>query len=154
MGRTAVGGTFEFLHDGHMALIRKAFELAKGDVVDIGLTSEEMAGRKNRIIPDIATRKKSLTAFIKELGFPEEKYNIQTLKDPYGSTLEEDYEYLVVSPETLPVARKINEIRKTNGKREIKIVSINYVMAEDDLPISSTRIEQGEIDVHGHLKHN
>ncbi|WP_305065247.1 adenylyltransferase/cytidyltransferase family protein [Methanococcoides sp.] len=48
MGRTAVGGTFEFLHEGHMALIRKAFEMAEGDIVDICLTSDEMARQKNR----------------------------------------------------------------------------------------------------------
>ncbi|NPE27579.1 phosphopantetheine adenylyltransferase [Methanococcoides sp. SA1] len=152
MGKTAVGGTFEFLHDGHMALIIKAFEVAKGDVVDIGLTSDEMAGTKNRNIPDIATRKKNLIAFIEQLDIPKKHYNIQPLTDPYGSTLEEDHEYIVVSPETLPVARKINEIRKAAGKDEIEIVSINYVMADDDQPISSTRIDKGEIDVHGHLK--
>ncbi|NPE30826.1 phosphopantetheine adenylyltransferase [Methanococcoides sp. SA1] len=152
MGRTAVGGTFEFLHDGHTALIRKAFEMAEGDIVDIGLTSDEMARQKNRNIPDITTRKKNLTNFIEQLGIPEKRYNIQTLKNPYGSTLEENYEFIVVSPETHPVALKINEIRKAAGRTEIKIVSINYVMADDDVPISSTRIGQGEIDVHGHLK--
>ncbi|MCD4807524.1 MAG: phosphopantetheine adenylyltransferase [Methanococcoides sp.] len=152
MGRTAVGGTFEFLHDGHMALIRKAFEMAEGDIVDIGLTSDEMARQKNRNIPDIATRKKNLTAFIEKLKIPKKRYNIQTLTDPYGPTLEENYEFIVVSPETHPVTLKINEIRKAAGRAEIKIVSINYVMADDDVPISSTRIGQGEIDVHGHLK--
>jgi len=135
-----------------MALIRKAFEIAKGDIVDIGLSSDEMARQKNRNIPDITTRKMNLTTFIEQLGIPKKRYNIQTLKDPYGSTLEENYEFIVVSPETYPVALKINEIRKGAGRPEIKIVSINYVMADDDVPISSTRIGQGEIDVHGHLK--
>ncbi|MCM1987570.1 phosphopantetheine adenylyltransferase, partial [Methanococcoides seepicolus] len=79
-------------------------------------------------------------------------YNIQTLKDPFGSTLEENYEFIVVPPETHPLALKINEIRKGTLRPEIKIVNINYVMTDDDAPRSSTRIGQGEIDVHGHLK--
>ncbi|WP_445474195.1 phosphopantetheine adenylyltransferase [Methanococcoides methylutens] len=152
MGRTAVGGTFEQLHDGHRQLIRKAFETAGDDMVDIGLTSNGMAGEKNRTIPDYPTRKKKLTNFLKKLGIPEDRYHIQMLTTPYGTTLEDDYEYIVVSPETYPVALKINELRKANGKPEIKIVRIEYVMADDDIPISSTRIVHGEIDVHGHLK--
>ncbi|MCD4822865.1 MAG: hypothetical protein K8R11_12625 [Methanococcoides sp.] len=55
-----------------------------------------------------------------------------------GSTIEDDYEFIVVSPETNLVALKINEIRKAAGRAEIKILSINYVMADDDLPISYT----------------
>ncbi|MEL4305924.1 phosphopantetheine adenylyltransferase [Methanococcoides sp. LMO-2] len=152
MGRTAVGGTFEYLHDGHKQLIKKAFEAAGDDIVDIGLTSNGMAGEKNRDIPDYPTRKANLTDFLKEIGIPENHYHIQMLNSPYGNTLEEDYEYIVVSPETYHVALKINELRKADGKAEIKIIRIEYVMADDDIPISSTRIVHGEIDVHGHLK--
>ncbi|AKB84304.1 phosphopantetheine adenylyltransferase [Methanococcoides methylutens] len=152
MGRTAVGGTFEYLHDGHKHLIKKAFETAGDDILDIGLTSDEMAGQKNRDIPDYPTRKANLLYYLKELNVPESHYQIQMLTDPYGTTLEGDYECIVVSPETYPVALKINELRKANGRPEIKIVRIEYVMADDDIPISSTRIVHGEIDVHGHLK--
>ncbi|WP_135603959.1 phosphopantetheine adenylyltransferase [Methanococcoides sp. NM1] len=152
MGRTALGGTFEYLHDGHRQLIRKAFEIAGDDMLDIGLTSNGMAGEKNRDIPNYPTRKKNLTDFIKELGIPEDRYHIQMLTDPYGTTLEDDYDAIVVSPETYPVALKINELRKASGKQEIKIIRIEYVMADDDIPISSTRIVHGEIDVHGRLK--
>jgi len=43
MARVAVGGTFDPIHDGHISLLRRAYELGKdGDVV-IGLTSDEMA---------------------------------------------------------------------------------------------------------------
>lgn len=152
MGRTAVGGTFEYLHDGHKQLIKKAFETAGDDVVDIGITSNGMAGQKNRYIPDFPTRKANLINYLKELNIPGSRYHIQILNNPYGNTLEEDYEYIVVSPETYPVALKINELRRASGKSEIKVVRIDYVMADDDIPISSTRIVHGEIDVHGHLK--
>jgi pantetheine-phosphate adenylyltransferase len=76
--------------------------MAEGDIVDICLTSDEMARQKNRNIPDIKTRKKNLTAFIEQLGIPKKRYNIQTLKDPFGSTLEENYEFIVVPPRPTP----------------------------------------------------
>ncbi|MEA1985222.1 MAG: phosphopantetheine adenylyltransferase [Euryarchaeota archaeon] len=151
MARIAVGGTFECLHDGHRSLIRKAFELANGDLVDIGLTSSEMAGRRGRDMPSYATRKNMLMSFIDGLDIGQKQYRIQQLDDPYGSTLTEDYGYIVVSPETHPVALRINELRQGAGLDPIGIVRVNFVMAEDDSPISSTRIVQGEIDIHGHL---
>ncbi len=151
MARIAIGGTFECLHDGHRSLIRKAFELASGDLVDIGLTSNEMAGRRDRDIPDYATRKNMLVSFIEDLDIDLKKYRIQQLYNPYGSTLTDNYDYIVVSPETHPVALRINELRQVAGLRPMEIVLLKFVMAEDDTPISSTRIVQGEIDIHGHL---
>ena len=48
MLRVVVGGTFEYMHRGHMALLKKAFDV--GDFVYIGLTSDryvkEKKGRK------------------------------------------------------------------------------------------------------------
>jgi len=76
---------------------------------------------------------------------------IATLHDPYGTALEESFDYIVVSPETHPAAVKINELRMKRGMREIEIVLVPFVLAEDGVPISSTRIKNGEIDPHGRL---
>jgi pantetheine-phosphate adenylyltransferase len=144
----AVGGTFQPLHDGHKALLRKAYELSKN--VDIGLTSDEMAhmGRV-RPVKSYEEREKSLREWIKkDIGAEPRIFKI---KDPYGPTLNEDYDYLVVSPETYPTALKINELRIARGKKPIKIYRVECVLAEDGKPISSTRVVKGEIDVHGNL---
>ncbi len=151
MGKTAVGGTFEYLHDGHKELLRRAFEVASGNVLEIGLTSDMMAGAKGRDIPDYQTRKQQLISFIETLPMPK-NYHIQMLTDPYGSTLEEDYDTIVVSPETYPMAEKINKKRTASHIPPLKIVSIDYILAQDKKPISSTRICRGEIDIHGKLK--
>ena len=42
MPKVAVGGTFQYFHDGHTKLIEKAFELAEDGKVHIGLTSDSM----------------------------------------------------------------------------------------------------------------
>lgn len=151
MPKVAVGGTFQYLHDGHARLIEKAFEIAGSGKVHIGLTSDEML-QKNHGVDSYENRRAKLFEYIKEKGFPEDRYEITRLDDPYGPTLEEDFDYIVVSPETYPVALKINSIREEKGKKPLKIVYVEYVMAEDGIPISSTRIAKGEIDRHGRLK--
>ena len=152
MSKVAVGGTFEYLHDGHKALIKKAFELAAGDEVYIGLTSNEMARQRSRDVDDCQTRKANLLQYIESLDFPNKQYTLVELTDPYGTTLTDNFDYIVVSPETLPVAVKINKLRENTGCSKIEIVNVEYVMADDEVPISSTRIACGEIDEHGHLK--
>lgn len=146
--RVAVGGTFQPLHDGHKMLLRKAFELSKD--VDIGLTSDEMA-RNARVRPvkNYEERKKALEDWIrKEIDV---EPHIFKINDPYGPTLNDDYDYLVVSAETFPAALKINEMRNAAGRKPITIYRVDCVLAEDGKPISATRVVRGDIDVHGNL---
>jgi pantetheine-phosphate adenylyltransferase len=152
MPRTAVGGTFEYLHDGHRRLLHKAFDIAENDIVDIGLTSDTMARQKRAVMPEYTERLKKLEAYLDSLGIKRDAYRIRKLEDAYGTTLEGEYKYIVVSPETLSVAVRINEIRKEKSLEPIEIVKIDYVLADDEIPISSTRIGKGEIDIHGRLK--
>lgn len=151
MPKVALGGTFQYLHDGHAKLIEKAFEIAGDGKVHIGLTSDKML-QKSHIIDNYEHRKAKLLEYIKENGFPEDRYEVTRLNDPCGPTLEEDFDSIIVSPETYPVALKINRIRDEKGKKALNIVYVEYVMAEDGIPISSTRISEGEIDRHGRLK--
>lgn len=151
MPKVVVGGTFECLHDGHRKLLRKAFELSGNGEVDIGLTSNEMANKRPRKIPDYSIRKERVIKYIDQIA-EGQKYTIIELNDSFGKTLTKDYDYIVVSPETYPVALKINKLRAEKNIKNIEIVKIDYVLAEDQIRISSTRIVQGEIDIHGHLK--
>ena len=145
--KVVVGGTFDILHEGHKALLRKAYEL--GEVL-IGLTSDAMARkRKRRKIEDFKCRKKELESFIKK------EFNIKPkivkIEDKFGPTLKEDFDYIVVSPETYKTALLINKERQKRNKKPIKIVKINFALAKDKKPIFSTRILKGEIDRDGNL---
>jgi len=150
--KVAFGGTFDPIHDGHLALLKKAFGVAgvEGEVV-IALTSDRMAtSQRTRPVQDFDTRVRNLKDALKGcLG--EEQFEIEMLHTVYGSAIEEDYDAIVVSPETEPMACNINEIRRENGLSPLKIVRIDYEMAEDDVRISSTRICGGEIDSHGRV---
>jgi pantetheine-phosphate adenylyltransferase len=146
--RIAVAGTFQPLHDGHKLLLRTAYGL--DGQVDVGLTSDRMSrSARVRDVEPYAEREKRLSEWIrKHIGV---EPHIMKLEDPYGTALVEDYDFIVVSPETYPVAVKINEIRKEKGRKPIAIVRVDYVLAEDGKPITSTRIVRGEIDSHGNL---
>lgn len=146
MPRVAVGGTFNPLHDGHKALLLKAVELSRGGDLLIGLTSDEMARNKIHEVDDYRSRYDEVLKFIRTLGV---NPRILKLDDPYGPTIRDDFEYLVVSPETQPAGEKINRIRSEKNLKALKIVLVDYVLADDGLPISSTRIRKGEIDNHG-----
>ncbi len=149
--KVMVGGTFDPLHDGHKRLISRSFELAGNEgTVTIGLTTDAFASRKSHPVRSYTERKRSLEQFIRDSRFSA-SWSIELLSDRFGSALEADFDALVVSEETLPVAREINILRRERGRSKVDIHQITCVLAEDGQWISSTRIYRGEIDEHGRL---
>ena len=129
--RVAVGGTFDKFHYGHRSLIAKAFEIGKS--VEIGVTSNAFAGLKEGDIDPC-------------------DFHISRLDDAYGPTVvDPDFDAIVVSEETEPNALKINDIRVEKGMKPLDIVVVKFVLADDGIPISSTRIRKGEINKKGEL---
>ena len=147
----AMGGTFDLFHSGHQALIVKAFEV--GDHVLIGLCSDAFLKkmRKPHTIASYAQRLEELKSFLRKNGFLE-MAEIIPLDDAYGVTLSDTrIEAIVVSKETEPRAREINEKRKSIGMSPLPIVAVKMVLSDDHYPISSTRIWFEEIDREGNL---
>ena len=150
-GKVALGGTFDKLHRGHIRLIEKALEI--GNDIIIGLTTDEMLKRepKPHIVADYEERKKELTDFLKKKGVLK-RIQIIPLNDSYGPTLSDGgIEALVVSLETAKRAEEINKLREDRGLKPLKVIVINMILAEDTVPISTTRIRRGEIDREGRL---
>lgn len=143
--KVIIGGTFDILHDGHKALLGKANELGS---ISIGMTCDDMARKtKKRKISDFNKRYETLKSFSeKEFGANPDIFEIN---DKFGPTLERDFDYIVVSPATHKTALEINEKRQKKDKKPIEIVKIDFVLAKDGKPISSTRIFNGEIDNKG-----
>ena len=147
----AMGGTFDLFHSGHQALIVKAFEV--GNHVLIGLCSDAFLKkmRKPHAIVSYAQRLEELKSFLRKFGVLE-RAEIVPLDDAYGVTLSDTrIEAIVVSKETEPRAREINEKRKSLGMSPLPIVAVKMVLSDDHYPISSTRIWFEEIDRDGNL---
>jgi len=150
--KVALGGTFDPVHDGHRALFARAFEL--GDVT-VGLTSDELAPKtrdEDRYVRPYQERRRDLDAELTEHAASHDRtFEIRKLEEPTGIATEEQFDVLVVSPETETGGRRINEIRLDRGMSALEIEVVDHVYADDDEIISSTRIVKGEIDEHGTL---
>ena len=146
MIRVAVGGTFEFLHPGHRKVLARACEIAKAGEVAIGITSNRFASLKSHHVADFDVRCRQVLNFVS--GFDVNATIVQ-LNDAFGPALNDCFDYIVVSPETFSVAVELNKKRKERFLPEIEIICVDYVLAQDGKPISSSRIANGEIDVNG-----
>jgi pantetheine-phosphate adenylyltransferase len=150
--KVALGGTFDPIHDGHRALFERAFEL--GDVT-VGLTSDELAPETRhepRRVRSFEERRAALETELRPLAdAANREFEVRKLEEPTGIATEPGFESIVVSPDTLAGAERINEIRAERGLDLLRIELVDYVPAEDGERISSTRIVRGEIDRHGNL---
>jgi len=119
--------------------------------VVIGLTSDEMAREsRTRAVRDFETREKNLRAVVQRC-FGIKHANIIKIDDQCGSSIYEDFDFIVVSPETLPMAEKINRLRAKKNLKPLRISVVEYQLAQDLVRISSTRIYEGKIDKHGKI---
>ena len=138
----AVGGTFDFLHEGHIHLLSKSFEI--GEKVIIGVTSDNLARGKNHYVPPLNVRIEKLKSFLKDKGWLH-RAEIVILEDPYGPTItEREISAIVVSEETLARALEINRIRRSKLLPPLKVIVIPLVKDFDYRPISSTKIRRNE----------
>ncbi|MFH1056655.1 MAG: pantetheine-phosphate adenylyltransferase [Candidatus Micrarchaeota archaeon] len=145
------GGTFDRTHKGHEALLRKAFSVA--DKVLIGLTSDRMVRRTKKffeIVKPYPKRKEELLSFLKKNGFAK-RAAIVELNDVCGPVISKTNkcDCIVTSRKTLAGAREINKRRKKNKLNPLPIILVKTVETQDERPISSTRVRQGQIDRKG-----
>jgi pantetheine-phosphate adenylyltransferase len=146
----AVGGTFDHIHKGHRALLKRAFDT--GEKVFIGVTSDDFVKASGKtILNDFETRKKQLQNYLAR-DFPDRKYEITKLVRNFGPGMfTRDIQAIVVSSETAPRVAEANQRRRELGLEDLKVEQVEMIAAEDGKRISSTRIRSGEIDGEGNL---
>ncbi len=146
----ATGGTFDIIHRGHLTLLSDAFAIS--DKVIIGLTSDELAEKKEKLsINKYEKRLENLTAVISK-EFPNSSFQISKLDNDFGpAVLEKEVEALVVSDEKSNKGAILNQLRAEKNLPPVKIITVPMFLAKDGTRISTTRIKNSEIDAEGNL---
>ena len=146
----AMGGTFDIIHDGHMALLNKAFSISSK--VIIGLSSDQLATKKGKNLVNDYSKRLSLLKSVIEKNFPNSSYEVSKLENDFGpAVIEGSVKALVVSEETSNKGLVLNELRAERNLPPVKIVLVPMVLAKDGKAISTTRIRNSEIDSNGNL---
>lgn len=141
----AVAGTFDVLHDGHKALLDRAFSF--GEHVAIGLTSDRMASEGRSVHVPYHLRRKALEEHLAEFR----DYEVFEIDDMYGPDgIMDRVSTLVVSEETLPNGRILNDRRVSRGLEPMELAVVPLVMADDGRKISARAILGGEYGRSGH----
>ena len=146
----AMGGTFDVIHAGHIALLNKSFSISSK--VIIGLSSDQLATKRGKsLVNDYSKRLSSLKDVI-EKNFPNASYEISELENDFGpAVIKGSVKALVVSEETGSKGVKLNELRGERNLPPVEIVIVPMILAKDGKAISSTRIKNSEIDSNGNL---
>ena len=146
----AMGGTFDVIHDGHMALLRKSFLISSK--VIIGLSSDQLAAKRGKNLTNDYSKRLSLLKSVIEKNFPNSSYEVSKLENDFGpAVIEDSMKALVVSEETSDKGLRLNELRAKQNLPPVEIVVVPMVLAKDGKAISSTRIKNSEIDINGNL---
>lgn len=143
----ALGGTFDFLHQGHRAFLDFAFSRAA--VVSIGITTDKFISGKKLDVRPLKLRLLELNGYLKGKGF-NERAEIILLEDILGSAVTDaTIDGIAVTKLTQDGATLINKERTRSGLTPLEVLVFPLVIAEDNKPISSRRIRLGEIDREG-----
>ncbi|SMN22403.1 similar to Saccharomyces cerevisiae YGR277C CAB4 Probable pantetheine-phosphate adenylyltransferase (PPAT) [Maudiozyma saulgeensis] len=130
---SALGGTFDHLHDGHKILLTVAAFLTSERLI-IGLTIEELLVNKKYkdFVQDFDTRRENVVSFLNTFK-PSLKIEIIPLKDVCGPTgTVPEIECLVVSRETVKGGEIVNKTRKERGMSQLDLYIVNVLGGKEE----------------------
>ncbi len=148
MAHCILGGTFTYIHAGHVLLLVECNEFS---CITIGLTSDAYV-HSHKIYPSFPYVKR--LANLKQNLAHNGMLKRTTIVKIEGESHVADRlaaDAIVVSEETENAARKINSARKKRGLRPLKIISVPLAYAGNLKKISCADIYRGKYDLKGAL---
>lgn len=146
----ACGGTFGPLHKGHESFLLFAFSY--GEKVLIGITSDAYVkeNKKDTNIPSYSDRKTTVEAFLEKNNLLRRAI-IVPINSVFGPIIDNSYqvEALIATENTKNGAVIINEKREKNGLLPLQIIVSPLMKGVASLPLSSTHIRSGFMDLYG-----
>ncbi|CUM67193.1 uncharacterized protein PRCAT00004886001 [Priceomyces carsonii] len=150
---TAVGGTFDHLHDGHKILLSMASFLTKRKLI-IGITGPKLLEKKKfaEVLESFEQRQSKVISFIQIISRKEITYEIYKINDVCGPTgYLKDIQALIVSRESFSGGEYVNNYRSEHDLPKLDVIVINVIgkdKIEDDKDfdgkLSSTAIREEE----------
>lgn len=125
---SALGGTFDHIHDGHKILLSVAAFLTSSKLI-VGITDEELLLKKKyrELLETFDQRADHVTRFLALLK-PQLSAQIVPIKDVCGPTgTVPEIECLVVSRETISGGKFVNKTRLAKGLSELDISVVNVL---------------------------
>lgn len=130
---SALGGTFDHIHDGHKILLSMSAFLTSERLI-VGLTDEELLVNKKykEYLEPFSKRKNNVIEFIRMLK-PQLNVEIIPLHDVCGPTgTVPEIECLIVSRETVKGGDIVNKTRAERGLSQLDIVVVNVLGGDED----------------------
>jgi pantetheine-phosphate adenylyltransferase len=142
--RVGVGGTFDRLHDGHKALLRKAFE--SGEKVIIGVATGNLLNNKSRkeMIYPYERRVEDIKKFLASEGCLQ-RAEIVPISDPFGTAATDpEMEAVAVGEKTRITVKDINKARRERNLHSLHPLVVKTVRDKTGKPIKSSGIREEE----------
>lgn len=157
---SAVGGTFDHIHDGHKILLLMTAFAARKKVI-VGVTGPKLLVNKKfaEVMETLDTRILKVCKFLQKVASPGIAFNIYQINDICGPTgFVRAIDALILSQETVKGGEFVNNYRQENGYPAIQIVVVKVIGGDGSGDesnnwkgkLSSTDIRQAEYqNLHG-----
>ena len=144
--RSCVGGTFDYLHEGHKVLLTATALLAKKSIV-VGVSGDPLLKNKKHaeFMQPYDTRIRNVDDFIQEIN-PSLDRELFQLLDPFGPTITDPkIEVLVLSTENKVAITGINKKRKDASLATISHHVVPYLLDVEKVDGYMDKVETGDL---------
>lgn len=126
---SAVGGTFDHLHDGHKILLQMTMFVASRRVI-VGVTGPQLLVNKkfSEVLEPLDRRVSLVCKYLQKNLDAGVDFNIYQINDICGPTgFVKEIDALVISQETAKGAAFVNDYRKKQGFPELEIITVAVI---------------------------